>query len=136
MGYLSEHNATAFGKRMLKRWIVGPLKDCAKIEARLDAVEDFLNNDKIREDLVKALRNLPDVERLISRIYTYSVKSSVKAIYIDMAALQRLNEFYDLLKILRQMRTLVEKIFTEDVKSKLCSERLKALTSVREIKGK
>jgi hypothetical protein len=53
-----------------------------------------------------------------------------------MAALQRLNEFYDLLKILRQMRTLVEKIFTEDVKSKLSSERLKALTSVREIKGK
>ena len=56
MGYLSEHNATAFGKRMLKRWVVGPLKDCAKIDARLDAVEDFLNNDKIREDLGKALR--------------------------------------------------------------------------------
>jgi DNA mismatch repair ATPase MutS len=56
LGYLSEHNATAFGKRMLKRWVVGPLKDCAKIDARLDAVEDFLNNDKIREDLGKALR--------------------------------------------------------------------------------
>ena len=50
----------------------------------------------------KELEGLPDIERMISKIYTYSVKQSVSAIYIDMAVLNRLNEFYDLLKALRK----------------------------------
>lgn len=36
--FLSQNSSTAFGKRMLKRWIVGPLKDAKKINHRLDAV--------------------------------------------------------------------------------------------------
>jgi hypothetical protein len=52
--------------------------------------------------LKKELEGLPDIERMISKIYTYSVKQSVSAIYIDMAVLNRLNEFYDLLKALRK----------------------------------
>ena len=33
---------TAFGKRHMKRWIVSPLNDVEKLNARLDAVEDLM----------------------------------------------------------------------------------------------
>lgn len=111
LSYLTKNNSTPFGKRLLKRWVVGPLKDSKKINTRLDAVEDFKNNVDVRYELTKALSKFPDLERMISRIYTYSVRSSVKAIYIDMAALARLNEFYELLSTLRKVREVLDKIF-------------------------
>jgi DNA mismatch repair ATPase MutS len=52
--YLSQYSSTAFGKRMLKRWVVGPLKDANKINNRLDAVQDFVENAPLR----KSLQNL------------------------------------------------------------------------------
>lgn len=124
LSYLTKNNSTPFGKRLLKRWVVGPLKDQKKIDARLDAVEDFKNNVDVRYELTKSFSKLPDLERMISRIYTYSVRSSVKAIYIDMAALARLNEFYDLLSTLRKVREILDKIFK---KADINSKRLKEL---------
>jgi DNA mismatch repair protein MSH6 len=125
LSYLTQNNSTPFGKRLLKHWVVGPLKDASKIEARLDAVEEFKSYPNIREEFTKSLSKFPDLERIISRIYTYSVRTSVKAIYIDMAALQRLDEFYELLKMLRNAREIIEKTFK---KAKLKSKRLKELT--------
>jgi hypothetical protein len=47
----------------------------------------------------------------------------VKAIYIDMAALQRLNEFYELLKTLRKVREVLDENFkVADLKSKILIE--------------
>ena len=37
-----DHTRTAFGKRLLKKWIVTPLYDIPKINSRLDAVEDMM----------------------------------------------------------------------------------------------
>jgi len=34
--------STSFGKRLLKRWVVGPLKDPKKVNERLDAVTDLV----------------------------------------------------------------------------------------------
>jgi DNA mismatch repair ATPase MutS len=51
----------------------------------------------IRDKLQAKLKKLPDLERMLSRIYTYSQKSSVKAIYIDISVITRLDEFYTLL---------------------------------------
>ena len=81
--YLSKSSQTGFGKRMLKRWTVSPLQNLNTIRNRLDAVEELARKLKIRRELQKRLRALPDVERILTRIYTYSVKSKVKAFYID-----------------------------------------------------
>lgn len=81
--YLSKDSVTPFGKRMLKRWTVSPLTDVNQIRDRLDAVEELTTKEKLRRELSGRLRNLPDVERILTKIYTYSVKQKVKAFYID-----------------------------------------------------
>ena len=49
---------------------------------------------------------MPDLERMITKIYTYSIKSS--GIYIDKATISRLNEFYDLIKHLRKLNEILK----------------------------
>ena len=56
----------------MKRWVVGPLKDPKKINDRLDAVTDLVKKDMVRDKLQAKLKKIPDLERLLSRIYTYS----------------------------------------------------------------
>lgn len=95
--------STAFGKRLLKRWVVSPLKDAKKVNERLDAVTDLVIQDMIRDKLQAKFKKLPDLERILSRIYTYSQRSSVKAIYIDISVITRLDEFYTLLNLLKKL---------------------------------
>jgi len=59
---------TAMGARLLRRWIHQPLLDLAAIEARLDAVEELVNDHFLRGDLRGLLDGLYDVERLVGRI--------------------------------------------------------------------
>ena len=39
-----DHTKTAFGRRLLKKWIAAPLYDIDKINERLDAVEDMMKH--------------------------------------------------------------------------------------------
>jgi DNA mismatch repair protein MutS len=59
---------TAMGARLLRRWIHQPLLDLSRIEARLDAVEELVNDHFFRADLRALLDGLYDVERLVGRI--------------------------------------------------------------------
>ncbi|KAG5370173.1 DNA mismatch repair protein [Yarrowia sp. C11] len=55
-----------FGKRLLQQWVALPLLDQVKIEARLDAVEAFMEDDF---GIERRLAKLPDLERLLARIH-------------------------------------------------------------------
>ena len=70
---------------------------------------------------------MPDLERILSRIYTYSQKSSVKAIYIDISVITRLDEFYNLLSLLKKLKELICDVFDKEALRVLKSKRLKAL---------
>lgn len=59
---------TPMGARLLKRWIVFPLKDIAKINERLDVVEHLILQTDLRDKLVHAMRQCGDLERLVSKI--------------------------------------------------------------------
>ena len=59
---------TPMGARMLKRWIVFPLKDIQKINERSDAVEHFILHTDLRNKLLLSLRQCGDMERLVSKI--------------------------------------------------------------------
>ncbi len=59
---------TPMGARMLKRWIVFPLKDIQKIGERLTVVEHFILYTDVRYKLVQVLRQCGDMERLVSKI--------------------------------------------------------------------
>lgn len=56
------------GSRLLKRWMALPLKDIEPISRRLDVVELFLKNPEIKEIIDEHLRQIGDLERLISKV--------------------------------------------------------------------
>ncbi|WP_135805799.1 DNA mismatch repair protein MutS [Halorussus marinus] len=67
LGVLDE-TSCAMGSRELKDWLRRPLVDPDRIEARLDAVEEWTRNVREREAARETLRDVYDIERLIARI--------------------------------------------------------------------
>jgi DNA mismatch repair protein MutS len=59
---------TPMGARMLRRWIVFPLKDIQKINERLAAIEFLILNTDVRTKLLAALKQCGDMERLVAKI--------------------------------------------------------------------
>lgn len=55
------------GARMLRRWMVFPLKDVRPIEERLDVVENFFRETALKELLEEKLSLIGDLERIISK---------------------------------------------------------------------
>jgi DNA mismatch repair protein MSH6 len=78
-----DHTKTPFGKRQIRRWLLSPLLDPVKIQDRLNAVDDLMNMpiqlDLFRDNMSK----LPDLEKILSRVFVYSVKNSIKAVYFE-----------------------------------------------------
>ena len=56
------------GARLLKRWIVFPLKDAGRINERLDLVGHFIGAVDLRNQLSQHIKQCGDVERLVSKI--------------------------------------------------------------------
>ena len=59
---------TPMGGRMMKRWILMPLKDQNPINERLNAVQSLKEDHEIRPDLIERFKNIGDIERLISKV--------------------------------------------------------------------
>jgi DNA mismatch repair protein MutS len=59
---------TPMGGRMLKRWIVLPLKELKPIQDRLDAVSYFSSEELISFQISEYLKDIGDLERLISKV--------------------------------------------------------------------
>ena len=56
------------GARLLKRWLLLPLKDINKINERLNAVEYLILQTDLRKQLQQLIKQCGDVERLVSKI--------------------------------------------------------------------
>lgn len=63
-----DQTVTPMGARMLKRWLVMPLKDRVLIQERLDIVDQAKKQAKLRKKLSDALGQVGDLERLISKL--------------------------------------------------------------------
>ena len=63
-----DYTATAMGGRRLKRWLEQPLIDREVIRDRQDAVEELVDNIFLREDLRRQLREVYDLERILTRV--------------------------------------------------------------------
>lgn len=63
-----DQTSSPMGARLLKRWIVMPLKDRKSIQERLDVVDFFHQRRDIRDELVREIKQVGDLERLISKI--------------------------------------------------------------------
>ena len=63
-----DRTTSPMGARMLKRWIVFPLKDIRPINERLDVVEYFFKEPEVKEEIDQQLSLIGDMERLISKV--------------------------------------------------------------------
>ena len=64
---------TPMGGRTLKRWLALPLKDIDKIKERHQIVESFVHSSSLIADIEAELRQIGDLERLVSKISTGKV---------------------------------------------------------------
>ncbi|MCH2229923.1 MAG: DNA mismatch repair protein MutS [Crocinitomicaceae bacterium] len=63
-----DRTKTPMGGRMLKRWMVLPLKGLKPIQDRLDAVDSFYKDEDVSFELHERLKQINDLERLISKV--------------------------------------------------------------------
>jgi len=63
-----DKTVSPMGARLLKRWILFPLKDVKPINERLDMVEYFFREPEFRELLEDQLHCIGDLERIISKV--------------------------------------------------------------------
>jgi DNA mismatch repair protein MutS len=63
-----DNTVSPMGSRLLKRWLIFPLKDLGKINERLNLVEYFIKEVDSRNKVAQLLRLCGDVERLVSKI--------------------------------------------------------------------
>lgn len=81
------------GARLLKRWLVFPLKDVQPINERLDVVEYFFRNPDFKELIEEQLHLIGDLERIISKVAVGRVSPrEVVALKVALQAIEPIKE--------------------------------------------
>jgi len=123
-----DETQTAMGSRMLRRWIMLPLKNKKPIEDRIEVVDFLKSNDKIGFELSQRLKNIGDLERLISKVAVGRVNpkevAHLKKTLIEIDPLKKLLDTNDQPKSLDH---LIEKLdccpsLIELINKSLCEE--------------
>jgi len=65
--HVLDKTISPMGSRLLRRWIVFPLKEPKPIEARLEVVQDFFREPDLKKLLEQQLSLIGDLERIISK---------------------------------------------------------------------
>jgi len=113
-----DETCSPMGGRMLRRWIVMPLKEKKPIEDRLNVVEFLIKEETIREDLLHEIKQIGDLERLISKI------GLLKANPREVCQLKRA------LNAIEAIKKLCEK--TNSLALRTIAEQLNACVLIRE----
>lgn len=113
-----DHTVSPMGGRLLKRWIVLPLKEVNPIQERLNVVEYFTENKPTLESINDNVSKMGDVERLISKVAAGRI-SPRETVYLKNAlvalepikescekssneAVQKIGDQINLCKVIRQ----------------------------------
>ena len=88
-----DKTVSPMGARMLKRWMVFPLKDVGRINKRLDVVEYFFREPDFKELVNEQFQRIGDLERIISKVATGRVSPrEVVALKVALKALKPVKE--------------------------------------------
>ena len=71
--WVLDKTQTSMGSRMIRSWLEKPLLDIAEITRRQNAVEELFGATVCRSELVEALKEVTDLERVMSRVVTGTV---------------------------------------------------------------
>ncbi len=99
---------TAPGRRMLKEWLLHPLRDAALLEARLDAVAAFVAAFDLREGVRKSLYRIHDLERLASRLA--AGRANARDLVALARSLERVPEIREAIRGVAPLEPLYERI--------------------------
>lgn len=115
------------GARLLKRWLALPLKNLKSIKSRHISVKYFIDNEKVAEKVSYQLKQISDIERLVSKIVTRKVspremvllKNSLKAIVpiktsIKTSEVKVIQEFGNEINDCKEIINKISKTLFED----------------------
>ena len=81
------------GARLLRRWLVFPLKDVSPIDERLDVVEYFFRQPDFKDLIEEQLHLIGDLERIISKVAVGRVSPrEVVALKVALQAIEPIKE--------------------------------------------
>jgi DNA mismatch repair protein MutS len=63
-----DQTLSPMGARLMKKWVVMPLKNQTAIEQRLNSVQYLIDNQAFKSELETLIRQIGDLERLISKV--------------------------------------------------------------------
>ncbi|MBT1703075.1 DNA mismatch repair protein MutS [Chryseosolibacter indicus] len=123
-----DQTATPMGSRQLRKWMILPLKDKIAIEERLKVVDEFHKDNTLSEKLLEQLRQIADLERLISKVAVNRInpremlqlKKSLKCIapirqQLIQHSSNELKKLADQLHLCEFLTEKIEKELREDV---------------------
>jgi DNA mismatch repair protein MutS len=122
-----DETACALGRRKLTDWLRRPLLESERIERRHEAVGELMSEVTTREHVHDRLRDVYDLERLISRVSrgranardvnslgaTLSVVPEIRDALAD-ADSEKLQSLYERLDDLPEIRTLIDDAIADD----------------------
>ena len=107
--WLLDKNKTALGSRYLKHNIENPLRDKKEIERRYDMVEKLSTEFILRDDLIKELGNVYDLERLAGRIsYGNLNAKDLLQLKTSLKSLPNIKDILNQIKFDKKLETLEE----------------------------
>ncbi len=89
-----DKTVSPMGGRLLKKWVVLPLTSLSKIQNRHEVVDYFLKNRRVSEECISYIRQMGDIERLISRVPLGKIQPR------EVVQLRKALEFSEPLKVL------------------------------------
>ena len=113
-----DRTVTPMGGRMLRRWLVFPLKDEKPINERLDIVEYYYREPEFRQCVDEQLHRIGDLERIISKVAVGRV-SPREVVQLKMA-----------LQAIQPIKTAC--LYSQNVSLKRVGEQLNLCESIRE----
>jgi DNA mismatch repair protein MutS len=122
-----DRTISPMGARLLKRWMVFPLKDVQPINERLNVVEYFFRKPDFKELIEEQLHLIGDLERIISKVAVGRVSPrEVVALKVALQAVEpikeacmdadnaSLNHIGEQLNICRSIRDRIDKEINND----------------------
>ena len=88
-----DYTKSNMGGRLLKYWLLFPLKNTAEIKQRQTFVDYLFNEENKRIEIEKELHTIPDLERLLAKIVTYKVTpKQIKSFSDGLKSLNRIKQ--------------------------------------------
>ena len=130
-----DHTASPMGSRMLKRWVVLPLKNEQPIIERHEIVNFFFQKTALRHELYHEIEQLGDLERLVGKAATGKINPrEVNQIKTDLYIVERIQKLLNVDSIPALDNTREQLNICKSIRDKI-EQEIKAEPSALIVKG-